>query len=102
LSSGTCISGHLAQGKQNGENRSCLHEIVIIIAQANLFCSKSASRFLNSRNSRCIPKVKNPTKTKHIGKNEKKAGRHQPESGGLLEADNAVNEMNAQNAAGTQ
>jgi len=43
-----------------------------------------------------------PTKKKHIGRNAKKAGRHQLESDDLTEANNAMSEMKAQKAAGIQ
>jgi len=73
-----------------------------IITQLALRCSNSVSRCRNSRNSRCICVVALPTKKKHMGRNAKKAGRHQPESPELLEANNAISEMKAQNAAGIQ
>jgi len=73
-----------------------------IIAQLAVRCSKSVMRCRKSRNSRCICAVALPTKMKQIGKNAKKAGRHQPESAELMEANKAMSEMNAQKTAGIQ
>jgi hypothetical protein len=73
----------------------------IIIFQLGFFCSKSPSRFRNSRNSRCIPKVTVPTKKKHIGRKQKNAGFHAHESEPIC-VESAVSERKAQNAAGIQ
>ena len=73
-----------------------------IINQLELRCSNSAILRRNSHNSRYICVVALPTKKKHIGRKEKKAGRHQPESTELPEANRAMSEMKAQNAAGIQ
>jgi len=73
-----------------------------IIVQFALLCSKSVNRCRRARNSRCIWVVAVPTKKKHIGRNAKNAGRHQPESGEPTDANRAMSEIKAQNAAGIQ
>ena len=73
-----------------------------VITQLALFRSNSVIRCRNSCNSRCICVVALPTKKKHIGRNAKKAGRHQPESGERTDANRAMSEMKAQNPAGIQ
>ena len=92
-----CIASRLADSLK--AKTSSLGGVIIQLA---LFCSNSVIRCRNSRNSPCICVVALPTKKKHIGRNAKKAGRHQPESGELMEADKAMREMKAQKAAGIQ
>jgi hypothetical protein len=67
-----------------------------------LRCSNSVIRYHKSRSSRCICVVALPTKNKHIGRNAKKAGRHQHESVEPMEANRAMSEMKAQNAGDIQ
>jgi len=73
-----------------------------IMRQFAFFCSNSVNRCRRVRNSRCIWVVAVPTKKKHIGKNAKNIGRHQPESGEPTDANRAMSEIKAQNAAGIQ
>jgi hypothetical protein len=69
--------------------------------QPTRFSCNSASCVRSSRISPCIWDVTAPTKKKHMGRNAKKVGRHQPASE-PTDADRAMSEMKAQKAAAIQ